>query len=162
MKNKIIITGGLGFIGHNLSVALSRRGNQIIIIDNSSHNVTKPWHKLIIDQRKELIKKHDIQLIEGNTIDHSEMEKIIVKNGPSKIIHTAAIPDARLSNKDPSAGFDQNLLSTKILLEIIRKNNLSLDQFTYFSSSMVYGDFNSNEVIEDSLKTPKGSMVLQN
>lgn len=156
MKSKILVTGGLGFIGHNLCIALKKQGHNVNILDNLSHNITKPWHKIIISQRKKLIEECGINLIEADTIQENVIEKIITSFDPEKIIHTAAIPDARLSNKDPSAGFDQNLLSTKILLEIIRRNDLQINQFTYLSSSMIYGDFKGDIVRENVAKDPKG------
>ena len=156
MKQKILITGGLGFIGHNISIALQKEGFDVVIIDNYSHNINQPWHKMIINQRLDIIEKAGIPVIEVDTIEEFQIEKIVLEVNPDKIIHTAAIPDARLSNRDPSAGFNQNLLATKILLEIIRRNGLKLSQFTYFSSSMIYGDFLSENVVEDALKDPKG------
>ena len=156
MKQKIMITGGLGFIGHNISIALKKAGFDMVIIDNYSHNINQPWHKYIIKQRLDIIEKAEIQIIQADTTEELLIEKIILEINPDKIIHTAAIPDARLSNMDPSAGFNQNLLATKILLEIIRRNSLKLNQFTYFSSSMIYGDFLSESVSEDAPKDPKG------
>jgi len=156
MRRKILITGGLGFIGHNISVALKKAGFDIVIVDNYSHNINQPWHKVIINQRLEVIEKAEIPVIAADTTEEFQIENVVLEVGPDKIIHTAAIPDARLSNLDPSAGFNQNLLATKIMLEIIRRNGLSVDQFTYLSSSMVYGDFLTESVAEDAPKDPKG------
>nr|MBC8489382.1 NAD-dependent epimerase/dehydratase family protein [Bacteroidota bacterium] len=154
--DKILITGGLGFIGHSISVALKDAGFEVVIVDNYSHNIQQPWHKVIINQRLDIVEKAKIQVIAADTTQEFQIENIILKVKPDKIIHTAAIPDARLSNMDPSAGFNQNLLATKILLEIIRRNNLKINQFTYFSSSMIYGDFSAESVNEDAPKDPKG------
>ena len=99
---------------------------------------------------------HNILIIDANTADESSIENAVLKSEPDRIIHTAAIPDARLSNLNPSAGFDQNLLATKFLLEIIRRNKLAINQFTYFSSSMIYGDFIKDCVDENVVKDPKG------
>ena len=155
-NNVILITGGLGFIGHYLSIALKATGFNVIIVDNYSHNISHPWHNVIINQRLDIIEKAEIPVIAADTIEEFQMENIVLEISPDKIIHTAAIPDARLSNMDPSAGFNQNLLATKILLEIIRRNELSVNQFTYFSSSMIYGDFLTECVDEDAPKDPKG------
>jgi len=153
---KILITGGLGFIGHNISVVLHNAGYKVIILDNYSHNISEPWHNIIIDQRIEMVKDKRIPVISTDTTDQINLEKIVTDVNPNKIIHTAAIPDAKLSNRDPSAGFNQNLLATMNLLEIIRRNNLTISQFTYLSSSMIYGDFESESVDEDAPKDPKG------
>ena len=61
--DKILITGGLGFIGHNISVALKKAGFNIVIIDNYSHNINHPWHKVIINQRFDMIEKANIPVI---------------------------------------------------------------------------------------------------
>ncbi|NQU35408.1 MAG: NAD-dependent epimerase/dehydratase family protein [Bacteroidetes bacterium] len=154
--DKILITGGLGFIGHNISVALKDAGFEVVIVDNYSHNINQPWHKVIINQRLDIIKKVGIPVFTADTSEEFQIENIVLEINPDKIIHTAAIPDARLSNLNPSAGFNQNLLATKFLLETIRKNDLKIGQFTYFSSSMIYGDFLSESVNEDAPKDPKG------
>lgn len=155
-KTKILITGGLGFIGHNLSLELKAQGFKVFIVDNYSHNIIRPWHDAVIAQRLKLVEDSGIDIIKGDTTHESEIESILRNIAPDKIIHTAAIPDARLSNKDPSAAFDQNLLATKHLLEIMRRNDMNVQQFTYLSSSMVYGDFKSSTVDEDAPKDPKG------
>lgn len=156
MGKKVMITGGLGFIGHNISIALKKAGFDIVIIDNYSHNINKRWHKVIINQRLDIIEKAEIPVVAADTTEEFQIENIVLELSPDKIIHTAAIPDARLSNMDPSAGFNQNLLATKILLESIRRNDLKISQFTYFSSSMIYGDFPTESVDEDAPKNPKG------
>ena len=154
--NKILITGGLGFIGHNISVALRQKAEDVTIVDNLSHNINQTWHNSIINQRLDIIKKAGIPVITADTTEELQIEKVILEIKPDKIIHAAALPDARLSNIDPPAGFNQNLLATKNLLEIIRRNNLPIKQFTYLSSSMIYGDFLAESVDEDSSKDPKG------
>ena len=60
MTQKILITGGLGFIGHNISIALQKIGFDVIIFDNYSHNINQPWHKIIINQRLDIIEKYGI------------------------------------------------------------------------------------------------------
>jgi nucleoside-diphosphate-sugar epimerase len=155
-KTKILITGGLGFIGHNLSIELKAHGFDVVIVDNYSHNISKPWHEVVIQQRLDLVEEAGIQIVKADTTVEPEIESVLLDAAPDKIIHTAAIPDARLSNKDPSAAFDQNLLATKHLLEIMRRNDMKVQQFTYLSSSMVYGDFKTSTVEEDAPKDPKG------
>lgn len=152
----ILITGGLGFIGHHLSLYLNKQGFDVKVIDNYSHKIQQKWHRKIIDERIRLIQQADISVIQGDTTDEKNVEQILLDKNPNKIIHLAAIPSAIYSNKDPSASFDQNLLATKILLECIRKYGLGVTQFTYFSSSMVYGDFKSDSVTEESPVNPKG------
>jgi len=156
VKGKILITGGLGFIGHYLGIALKKCGFDVVIADNYSHNIRQTWHSLIIKERMELVKEAGIPSVEVDTTVESSIESAILEFEPESIIHTAAIPDAQMSNRNPTEGFNQNLLATKNILEVIRRNSLALKQFSYLSSSMIYGDFEKEEVDEDSPKDPKG------
>ncbi len=153
---RVLITGGLGFIGHHLSIELKKNGFDVLILDNYSHNITKGWHEKIVAERIQLVNDANISVIEGDTVNFEQLESILKSENPQKIVHLAAIPSAIWSNENPSASFDQNLLATKNLLEIVRKNSLPIDQFTYFSSSMVYGNFLTPSVDEDSPKEPLG------
>ena len=141
---KVLVTGGLGFIGHNVVVLLEHQGHNVVIIDNETDYGIIPKAELdyIIRERKHKIKtqniyKHDItwlsacQIMQDHAIDY--------------VIHLASFPRQKVVNSNPQHGsraMSEGLLN---LLEASAKANIK--KFVYISSSMVYGNFNSDRSV---------------
>lgn len=127
-KNRILVTGGAGFIGSCLVDRLVEEGNTITVFDNLSSG------------KIELIEEHfdnpDFKLIEGDLLDNTEIERTC--RDIDFVFHVAANPDVRLGASDTKVHFDQNILATYNLLEAMRKNNIRKIAFT--STSTVYGE----------------------
>ncbi len=157
---KVFLLGGLGFIGHNLSLYLTKLGYDVSIVDslkvnnlNSSEKKTEIQTQFL-NQRLNLIKEKNIKnyLIDLN--DKISMQKIIDENDPDILIHLAAVSHAKESNANPHKTFLNNLNSVENILEIIKaKEKMRL---IFFSSSMVYGNFETPVVNESSNCKPIG------
>ena len=135
---KILVTGGLGFIGHNVVALLERQGHTVVIIDNETDYGIIPAAELryITGERRlkintQHIYKHDItwlsatQIMQDHAIDY--------------VIHLASFPRQKVVNANPMMGsraMSEGLLN---LLEASVKANIK--KFVYISSSMVYGNF---------------------
>jgi nucleoside-diphosphate-sugar epimerase len=138
----ILITGGLGFIGHNVVAQLEAQGHHCIVTDTKTTYGIVPQAELdwLIAERKKKIKTDRIY-----TIDIADLEGIawlIQRHQPDTIIHLASFPRQKVVNAHPQWGsrsMSEGLLN---LLEASSKN--SVCKFVYVSSSMVYGDFNDN------------------
>jgi nucleoside-diphosphate-sugar epimerase len=166
LKNKkILITGGAGFIGHNLALKLKKLGSNVEVVDslnvNNIYNLKKnenklPYPKLalrILKQRFLLLKKNKIKL---NIIDIKNFQKInkyVKKFKPEVVIHLSAVSHAARSNKDPQHTFDNSLVTLQNMLEITKNN---IKQFIFLSSSMVYGNFTKKNVKENQICKPIG------
>lgn len=155
-KEKLLLTGGLGFIGHSLALKLCKNNMEPIVFDNYSQNIQNDWHRNVVNERIELLKKCDIRIISGDTRNMEDLRSVLKDVKPDKIVHMSAIPSVVISNKNPGESFDHNLLSTKNILEVIRTEKLDIKQLLYFSSSTVYGDFKTTSVNENSPTEPKG------
>ncbi len=129
-KNKILVTGGAGFIGSHLVDRLIENGNRITVFDNLSSG------------KMEFIEHHlenpDFTLIKGDLLDKEAIEKTC--KDIDLVCHVAANPDVRLGASDTKVHLDQNILATYNLLEAMRKNNIKKIAFT--STSTVYGEAN--------------------
>ncbi|NJD22536.1 MAG: NAD(P)-dependent oxidoreductase [Melioribacter sp.] len=156
VQGKILITGGLGFIGHHLAIALSKLNADALIYDNFDHKITNPVYQKFVDERIDMVKGTGYEIKRGDTKDFNDIKKIIEYYEPSRIVHLAAIPSAVLCNDNPSEGFDNNLTATKNILEILRSIEKKPEQFLFFSSSMVYGNFVEDTVTEESATNPIG------
>lgn len=165
---RIALVGGAGFIGHNLALKLNDLGAEVFVIDslavNNLHSIKNnadaiPNSELylsIIQQRLDLMKEKDIPLTELDSRDYIKLTEILREIEVDTLIHLAAVAHADRSNKDPYSTFDHSLRTLENSLDIARSPNLHIKHFIYFSSSMVYGNFTSDSVTEETPCEPLG------
>lgn len=164
-NKKILIIGGGGFIGHNLALQIVKRGGNVEIIDSLEvNNYTSvlsnrdnlPFPDLslkILDQRLFLLKENKIPLHVIDARNYHAISHKIDEIKPKIIIHLAAVSHANRSNKDPHSTFDHSLRTLENALD---NSKNKIDHFIYFSSSMVYGNFKSGQVDEETICNPLG------
>jgi len=127
MKNKkIIVLGGLGFIGSNLVERLIT-DNKVTIIDDGSTGK--------LDNIKHLKKKNNLNLVNGSIIDLNLHE---IFNHHDYIFHQAAVPSVPRSIKDPKTSNEVNIGGTLNVLTAARDSDIK--KVIFASSSSVYGD----------------------
>ncbi len=164
MKNKkILLVGGCGFIGHNLAIHLKNKGAIPVIIDSLAVNnilsfadneiKNKKLYSSILNNRIELLNSNQIKLIIQDARDYHAVSKIYNEIKPDIIIHLAAVSHANKSNKDPHSTFDHSFRTLENTLDYARVNKTHT---IYMSSSMVYGNFDSQDVNEESPCKPIG------
>ena len=137
---KILITGGMGFIGLHLVDYLLKKGNKIIVLDNFSNS------------NKNLIKKiqnKNLRIIEG---DVRKIDDIVnsMKN-QEIVIHLAAKISVNESIENPNETFDVNVNGTKNVLKACKKNNIK--KLIVASSAAVYGENTSQSKLKEISKT---------
>jgi len=149
----ILVTGGLGLIGHNVVQRLERLGHRVVIVDNHTNYGMIPHDELsyLLEARQALIATPNN--IWADIEDQYAMTWIMERFHPTVVIHLASFPRQKVVNVNPRLGsrvMSEGLLN---LLEICAKN--SVKKFVYISSSMVYGDF-QDQVREDAECRPQG------
>jgi nucleoside-diphosphate-sugar epimerase len=150
---KILVTGGLGLIGHNIVNKLESLGHEITIVDNKTNYGIIPADELnyLMNERIKKIKTKDI--FNADITDYHALDEIITDDKPEIIIHLASFPRQKVVNINPRAGsrtMSEGLIN---LLELAKKYQVR--RFVYISSSMVYGDF-TDDVTEDAICKPQG------
>ncbi|MGK5091729.1 NAD(P)-dependent oxidoreductase [Deltaproteobacteria bacterium TL4] len=166
LKNrKIALIGGAGFIGHNLALALKSQGAEVFVIDslqvnnllsftsNTDDITNRKLYWEILNQRLELLRDAAIELNVQDARDYSALSRILDMFKPQVIIQLAAVAHAGRSNKDPHSTFDHSLRTLENALDFARQ---SVEHFIYFSSSMVYGNFETDTVDEETPCNPIG------
>lgn len=126
-KQKILITGGAGFIGSNLSNYLSLN-NDVVAIDDLS-----------MGKRENLISK-DIEFIKGSVTDYDLMTKILSQYQFDYIFHLAAVASVADSLVRPLETHEVNANSTIHLLELVKETQSHIKRIVFASSAAIYGD----------------------
>ena len=141
MKNsKILITGGLGFIGSHIAEELIK-DNKIIIIDNKStgkiKNLNNPNHE-------------NLELIEKD-LNEVNLDELLVD--VDYVFHLAAMSSVPLSIDNPMKCAKTNMHATIKLLEACKNN--AIKKIIFSSSSSVYGDNTNIPLKETEYPLPK-------
>lgn len=128
---KILVTGGLGYIGSHTCVELSKENHELIIVDNLSNSKEEVLDRLekITDVRYKLY-KYDLT-------DKEKVEEIFEDNKIDAVIHFAGLKAVGESTEKPVEYYSNNLISTLNLLEVMKKHNVK--KFIFSSSATVYG-----------------------
>ena len=150
---RILATGGLGLIGHNVVQRLEAQGHELFITDNRTNYGIIPQDELdrIIPQRLAKIKTTRVHRIDVTDCDG--MDWLLRTYNIDAIVHLASFPRQKVVNVNPMHGsrvMSEGLLN---LLELSVKHQIN--KFVYISSSMVYGDFDE-DVREDAVCRPQG------
>ena len=124
---RIIVTGGVGFIGTNLIKRLLKYGHKVVSLDNYSTGKK--------ENEQKGCKYFDVDL--RLTKDYS-----FFMDNPDVIFHIAALPRIQPSFEDPSTTFNSNVVSTQNICEWARTNgNIPV---VYAGSSSIHGDKYAN------------------
>ena len=139
---KILVTGGAGYIGTHTCVELQNAGYAIVVLDNFSNS--KPE---ALENVKKITGK-EIKLYEGNMIDRNILEKIFTENEISAVIDFAAYKAVGESVQKPVEYYTNNVSTVLVLLDEMKKHNVKTLVFS--SSATVYGDPEFVPITEDS------------
>jgi nucleoside-diphosphate-sugar epimerase len=150
---RILVTGGLGFIGHNVAAQLAAQGHTVRIVDNRTDYGIIPFEELsyVMSERR---KKIPADVIAHEIDVASPVVKFVFEQFlPEVVVHLASFPRQKVVNANPQLGsrvMSEGLLN---LLELSTQHRVQ--KFVYISSSMVYGDF-EDQVREDAECCPQG------
>ena len=141
-KKKILVTGGAGFIGSNLTEALLKLNNEVICLDNfatgKKENITP------------FTTNPNYTLIEGDIRNLSDCQ-LAVKD-VDYVLHQAALGSVPRSIKDPITSNEVNV--SGFLNMLIASRDSGVKRFIYAASSSTYGDSESLPKVEDKIGKP--------
>ena len=150
----ILVTGGLGLIGHNVVERLQALGHTVVVADNRTNYGIVPQEEidyLMSERIKKFAPDTCVQKID--IMDRLGMKWLFETKQFGMVIHLASFPRQKVVNANPMDGskvMSEGLLN---LLELSEQSGVC--KFVYISSSMVYGDFD-NDVKEDAICSPQG------
>lgn len=129
---KILVTGGLGFIGSHTVVELAKENHEVIIADNLYNAKEDVLNKL------EKITDKKFKLYKYDLTDKEKVEEIFKENNIDAVIHFAGYKAVGESVREPLMYYSNNLISTINLLEVMKKYNVK--KIVFSSSATVYGE----------------------
>jgi len=150
---KVLITGGLGLIGHNVAVRLQQRKDTVSIVDNQTTYGIIQREEVDYLMGERLKKLAPCSHYHDYIENADRMDTIIGTETPDVIIHCASFPRQKVVNANPASAADVMMRGLINLLESAKKHQVR--RFVYISSSMVYGDF-TDQVLEDDQCRPQG------
>lgn len=136
---KILLTGGMGFIGSHTAVELLNQGHDVILYDNLSNA------DISVLDRLERITGRLPTFIEGDIRDAYKMEQAL--SGVDVVIHFAGLKAVGESVTKPIEYYDNNVNGTLVLLAAMKK--AGVHRLIFSSSSTVYGTPNTLPLTED-------------
>jgi len=134
MSQKILLTGGAGFIGSHVARRLLARGDSIVALDDFNDFYDPALKRA---NAAEFAGRDDWQLVEGDIRDAALVDGLFRDERFDAVIHLAARAGVRPSLKEPILYEDVNCIGTLRLLEAARHHGPS--NFVFASSSSVYG-----------------------
>ena len=128
---RLVITGGAGFIGSNLTAALLGRGDDVVVVDNFSTG-----HARFLD---------GLPTADGGRLDVQECDLFAepdrfagIVGGADAVVHLAANADVRFGLQQPRRDLEQNVMVTQNVLEAVRL--AGVPELIFSSTGSVYGE----------------------
>lgn len=145
MNNKILVTGGAGYIGSHTCIELYQAGYDIVVYDNLSNSSREAINRVstLIGQ--------SIEFIEGDVRNSELLKQVFAAHQFFGVIHFAGLKAVGESVVKPLIYYDNNVSGTIGLLEVMTEYNV--DNFIFSSSATVYGDPETLPIHENSLRS---------
>ncbi|MBR3836906.1 MAG: UDP-glucose 4-epimerase GalE [Clostridia bacterium] len=138
---KILVTGGIGFIGSHTVVELIENGHDVVIVDNLSNSSVK-----VLDDIQKIAKRRPV-FYEADIRDKAAMERVFTENKIDAVIHFAGLKAVGESIQIPMEYYHNNITGTLVLCDVMRTHGCKTIVFS--SSATVYGMNNVSPFKED-------------
>ena len=152
---KVLVTGGMGYIGSHTVVELLENNYEVVIVDNLVNS------KIDVLDKIEKITGKRPTFYQYDLCNYQDLETIFKENKIDVVIHFAGLKAVGESCEKPLLYYQNNLISTMNLLDIMAKYNCK--RLVFSSSATVYGKPKSLPIQEDfplSTTNPYGSTKL--
>ncbi|OAN60828.1 UDP-glucose 4-epimerase GalE [Balneola sp. EhC07] len=138
----ILVTGGAGYIGSHTVLELLELGNEVIVVDNLSNSSKESLNRV------ESITGKSPIFYEQDLLDRAALENVFSSHKIDSVIHFAGYKAVGESVQKPMMYYQNNLDSTLILCEVMKK--FDVKNLVFSSSATVYGDPESVPITEES------------
>jgi UDP-glucuronate 4-epimerase len=132
---RLLVTGGVGFIGYHVTRALVARGDDVIVVDDFSD---APYPR-VAKRRNEADLRHEfpsLRVVEACVTDRDAMEPLV--SGRDRVLHLAGLAGVRPSFASPARYMRVNVEGTALVQDLAQR--AGIEHFVFASSSSVYGN----------------------
>ena len=149
----ILVTGGMGLIGHNVVAKLLKKKHRVAIVDTMTNYGIIPQDEMayLMSERAKKFVCNEIYRVD--IADPVLIPAVFDKHDIDTVIHLASFPRQKVVNANPQLG--SRAMSEGLLNLLEHASRKGVKRFVYVSSSMVYGDF-EDQVTEDAQCRPQG------
>lgn len=135
---KVLVTGGAGYIGSHVCMALANAGHVPITFDSleTGNKWAVQWGPLEI----------------GDILDRDRLRAVFAQHGPEAVVHLAAYAYVGESVMEPAKYYRNNVIGTLTLLEAMR--DFEISKFVFSSSCATYGEHGSKPIDENCVQRP--------
>src|SRR5438876_3065394 len=141
MTDKILVTGGAGYIGSHIVIELSEAGYAPLIVDNFSNSSPS------VVPRLAEITGRDVPCVTGDVRDRRLLAQILSEHAVAAVVHCAGLKAVGESEALPLAYYDNNVGGTIALAEAMA--DAGVKTIVFSSSATIYGQADSNPIPED-------------
>ena len=127
----VLVTGGAGYIGSHTCIEMIKAGYDVVVVDNLDNSNRESLNRV------EKIVGKKVKFYENDVRDKDALRKIFSENKIEAVIHFAGLKAVGESVAKPIEYYDNNLISTIYLLEVMRE--FDVKKFVFSSSATVYG-----------------------
>ena len=139
--NKILVTGGAGYIGSHTTLALLQRGFDVVVLDNLSNSAAESLTRVA------QIANRAPEFVQGDIRDRALLDRVFTDHSIHAVLHFAGLKAVGESVAQPLRYYDNNVHGTLILLQSMA--DAGLRKFVFSSSATVYGQPSQMPISED-------------
>ncbi len=150
---KILITGGAGYIGSHTLIELAKENYDFVVYDNLSNSSSESLKRV-----SEIIGR-EITFVEGDIRDTAKLKEVFSKYQIDSVIHFAGLKAVGESVEKPLEYYDNNVVGTLRLLEVMKEFNCK--KIVFSSSATVYTDPDQFNIQNSTFKIKKYSPLRE-
>ena len=155
MLNKVLVTGGCGYIGSHAVLALLDAGFDVVVLDNLSNSSINSL------SRVESLTKKNVDFVKGDILDKSVLRAIFNDNKITSVMHFAGLKAVGESCQMPLKYYQNNVVGSMNLLDVMTE--FKVFKLIFSSSATVYDENEKSPLVENSVlnaKNPYGRSKL--
>src|ERR1043166_6845904 len=142
----VLVTGGTGYIGAHVALALARAGSAPILLDNLANS------SATVRERLARLAGRDIPLSVADVRDRVALSRVFEQWRIDAVVHCAGLKSVAESEAQPLAYYDNNVAGSIVLVSAMR--DAGVRTLVFSSSASVYGQPERNPVSEDARVQP--------
>jgi UDP-glucose 4-epimerase len=131
VTQRVLLTGGAGYIGSHTHVALVDAGFDVLVLDNFSNSARD------VPSRLETVTGQAVHVIEGDVLDRALLDRVFADHAIDAVIHFAASKSVGESMRKPLAYMQNNIVGLVTLMQAM--DAADVRRLVFSSSATVYG-----------------------